>query len=212
MRCGDRLEQVGVLNRLGALPEDRPGDRRPRRGEVEVAKVAQEQQSRFGATAEELGSRLADPREQTTVILLLVVDGVGVEVDAVARGLGGEPRDVALAPRGERSREMEDVVLDLVTLADPQKLRGELRFGDVGLTQGGGDLHGRPSSCTKASAPPVVAGTGPSGREAVVVGASEGRPAPPGATRSMRTAAVLKIGCLEAGSHSVIVSSLAARS
>ena len=53
------------------------------------------------------------------------------------------------------------------------------------------------------------AAEGVTGAEAVVVGAAEG----PVASASLRTAAaaVLNNGCLETGSHAVMVSSLAAR-
>jgi hypothetical protein len=63
-----------------------------------------------------------------------------------------------------------------------------------------------------ASGPPTVGGTvaGSSGAGAPTVGAGAGRP-PPAATFATRTAGTLKRGCFDTGSHSVIVSSFAAR-
>jgi hypothetical protein len=59
--------------------------------------------------------------------------------------------------------------------------------------------------------PPGVGGTSAvSGADAVVVGAGDGVPCP-SATLRTAAAAVLKIGCFEQGSQSVMVSSLAAR-
>src|ERR687889_2190927 len=71
-------------------------------------------------------------------------------------------------------------------------------------------------SFTSASSPPTVSvGVEPpapsaTGTEAVVVGAGEASPSA-SATFDTLAAATLKIGCLETGSQSVMVSSLAAR-
>jgi len=59
------------------------------------------------------------------------------------------------------------------------------------------------------AAPPRVGDKAPTGREAAVVGAVEGPS--PARTRMTRQAAVLKHGCLDTGSQTVIVSSLACR-
>lgn len=69
----------------------------------------------------------------------------------------------------------------------------------------------RPVSWASAAGPPVVGGGDPlTGADAVVVGAAEDVPSA-GASRRTAAAAVLNNGCLDTGSQSVTVSSLAAR-
>src|SRR5215210_5490197 len=98
--------------------------------------------------------------------------------------------DVALRPAAQRAREVEDVVVGLVALADTQQLRREVGLGVVHLAQRDGDLHASSSSVASAAGPPTVGATSPSGRDAVVVGAGATLPSA-SATFSTRHAAVL---------------------
>src|ERR671920_2370482 len=96
---------------------------------------------------------------------------------------------------------------------------GQVELGLVQVPQVVRQVHLYASlavSFTSASSPPTVSvGVEPpapaaTGAEAVVVGAGEGTPSA-SATFDTLAAATLKIGCLETGSQSVIVSSFAAR-
>lgn len=110
----------------------------------------------------------------------------------------GQGVHVLLRPVGQVLGEVCDVLVGVMAGGDGMQVTGERPLAAVQFGQGRGDLaHGEPS---------VPAGTG---AEAVFVGAGAG-PRPPPMRRSA-AAAVLKIGCLETGSQSVRVSSLAAR-
>src|SRR5690606_33816710 len=94
-----------------------------------------------------------------------------------------------------------------------EQMRGQRALDAVQFLDRHADLaHAAPPvvSVTTPARPATVSATpARTGREAVVVGAAAAPSARP--TRWTRAAPVLNSGCLEAGSQSVMVSSLAAR-
>jgi hypothetical protein len=109
----------------------------------------------------------------------------------------------------ERLGEVEHVVVALVALAERVELLRERPLGVAHLADGQPELH-RSVDSASARVPPCVEGPdGSTGADAVFVGAGAGPSA--SATLTTLTAPALNSCCLDTGSQSVIVSSLAAR-
>src|SRR4051794_30257048 len=94
-----------------------------------------------------------------------------------------------------RQAHVVDVRVAEVFVGECHQLLGQLHLGVLDVVDRQPELHGVARSCT--------------GPDAVSVGASA--LVVPASTRFTRTAATFRTGCLETGSQSVIVSSLAAR-
>src|SRR5581483_3457923 len=146
-----------------------------------------QQQARLGTAAERLGELVPERGRRRPA----VGDPGGRERLLVARRERPDRVGVQAALLAEPPAGVPDLVLCGEPLSDLHVLVCERLLGPVELFQRRPDLAHRVRSCE------AIAGT-------------RAAPSPP-ATFTTRTAAVLKTGCFDTGSHRVVVSSLAAR-
>src|SRR5690606_9208630 len=158
------------------------------RGQVQVAQVVQQEQARLGAPAEGLGRLLPQGGEGAR---LGFAARAGQVETVVAAGLG-EAGGVFPGPAGDVDRDVVELVLAAVPGGGGQQVLFQVAFAVVQEAQDQRDALHDPFP-SAPSAPPARSR---SSRRA---------------TRVTRAAAVLNRGCLETGSQSVIVVSLAAR-
>src|SRR4051812_30330556 len=146
---GHEVDQLAVLGRLRALGEQGPVNGRLRGRQVQPAQVAQQQQARFGAPADELGGLLAHGAQRPARAARSGRVGVEVEIEPLARLR--ESARVPMRPPAERPRQMEDVVVGLVALAQLEQLVGQQALGAVDGAQGEVELHDARSRRTAAT-------------------------------------------------------------